>query len=105
PEPPVLAATIEDPNDGGLTLTGLLSLATHSWLADHVVAGTVLLPGTAFVELALRAGEQVDAATVEELLLQAPLVTPETGAVAIQVSVWGPGEEGRREIAIHSRPE
>src|SRR4029077_20203496 len=43
--------------------------------------------------------------TVEELTLQAPLVLAETGAVAIQVSVSGPGEDGLREIAIHSRPE
>src|SRR5260221_2319680 len=35
--------------------------------------------------------------------MQAPLVLPEAGAVAIQVSVSAPGEEGRREIAIHSR--
>ena len=66
----------------GLTLTGRLSLATHPWLADHAVAGTVLLPGTAFLELALRAGEEVGAETVEELTLQAPLVLPEQGAVA-----------------------
>ena len=59
PEHPLLGATIEDPNDGGLTLTGRLSLATHPWLADHAVGGTVLLPGTAFLELALRAAEQV----------------------------------------------
>ena len=37
-------------------LTGRLSPQTHPWLADHAVLGTVLLPGTAFVELALRAG-------------------------------------------------
>ena len=30
---------------------------------------------------------------------------PETGAVAIQVSVSGPDEEGRRELRVHSRPE
>src|SRR4029077_11748304 len=105
PEHPLLAATIEDPNDGGLTLTGRLSLATHPWLADDAVYGVFLLPGTAFVELALRAAEQVDAATVEELTLQAPLILPETGAVAIQVTVSGPGGEGRGETAIHSRSE
>ena len=105
-EHPLLGAAIEDPGDGeGLTLTGRLSLATHPWLADHAVAGTVLLPGTAFLELALRAGEEAGAETVEELTLQAPLVLPEPGAVAIQVSVSGPDEEGRREISIHSRPE
>jgi acyl transferase domain-containing protein/surfactin synthase thioesterase subunit len=105
PGHPLLAAAIEGPSDGGLTLTGRLSLATHPWLADHVVAGTVLLPGTAFLELALRAGEEARAQSLEELILEAPLVLREGGAVAIQVSVSALGEDGRREIAIHSRPE
>ncbi len=52
-EHPLLAAAIEDP-DGGLTLTGRISLATHPWLADHAVLDTAILPGTAFLELALR---------------------------------------------------
>ena len=104
-EHPLLAAAIEDPSDGGLTLTGRLSLSTHRWLADHAVGEAILLPGTAFLELALRAAEQVEANSVEELTLEAPLVLPETGSVAIQVSVSGPGEDGRREIAIHSRQE
>ncbi|WP_415925050.1 hypothetical protein, partial [Streptomyces sp. AK04-3B] len=33
-----------------VVLSGRLSLTSHRWLADHAVAGTVLLPGTAFVE-------------------------------------------------------
>ncbi|MHA4820510.1 hypothetical protein ACXZ65_39885, partial [Streptomyces aculeolatus] len=36
-----------------MVFTGRLGLATHPWLADHAVAGTVLLPGTALVDLAL----------------------------------------------------
>ena len=103
-EHPLLAAAIESPSDGGLTLTGRLSLSTHPWLTDHVIAGTVLLPGTAFLDLALRAGEEAGAETVEELTLQAPLALPEAGAVLIQVSVEGADEEGRRQISIHSRP-
>jgi len=64
-----------------------------------------LLPGTAFLELALRAGEQVGAEGVEELTLHIPLVLTEGGASLLQVSIAGPGEDGRREIAIHSRPD
>jgi acyl transferase domain-containing protein/D-arabinose 1-dehydrogenase-like Zn-dependent alcohol dehydrogenase/acyl carrier protein len=104
---PLLGASVElaGGEGGDLLLTGRLSLATHPWLADHAVAGAVLLPGTAFVELALRAGEQVGAETVEELTLQAPLVLPETSAVAMQVALASPDEQGRREISIYSRPE
>ncbi|HEX6687297.1 MAG TPA: polyketide synthase dehydratase domain-containing protein, partial [Solirubrobacterales bacterium] len=104
-EHPLVVAAIEDPSDGGLTLSGRLSLQTHSWLADHQVADTALLPGTAFLELALRAAEEVEAQGIEELTLQAPLVLPEAGAVAIQVSVSAADEDGRREIAIYSRTE
>ncbi len=102
-EHPLLAAAIEDPGDGRLTLTGSLSLATHPWLADHRVGETALLPGTAFLELALQAAEQVGAGAVEELTLASPLVLPESGLVSVQVTVSSPGEGGSRAIAIHSR--
>ncbi len=102
---PMLAAAIEDPDGERLTLTGRISLSTHPWLADHAVLGTVILPGTAFLELALRAGEEAGAETVEELTLQAPLVIPKQGAVALQVAVGAADDQGRRPISIHSRAE
>ena len=104
---PLLGAAVDlagDPGEG-LLLTGRLALSAHPWLAGHVVAGAVLLPGTAFLELALRAADRVGAETVEELTLQAPLVLSEEAAVALQVSVSGPDDDGRREISIHSRPD
>ncbi len=55
---PLLGAAVSAAGADGLLLTGRLSLATHPWLADHAVMDTVLLPGTAFVELALKAAEQ-----------------------------------------------
>jgi pimaricinolide synthase PimS1 len=102
---PFLAAAIEDPEGEGVAFSGRLSLAEHPWLKDHAVLGTVLLPGTALLELALFAGEQAEAPTVQELTLQAPLVLVEEVAVALRVSLSAPDQEGCREIAIHSRPE
>ncbi|HEX6688118.1 MAG TPA: type I polyketide synthase, partial [Solirubrobacterales bacterium] len=103
-EHPLLGAAIEDPSGAGTTLAGRISLSTHPWLADQVLHGAVLLPGSAMLELALRAAEEVGASMVEELTQMAPLVLPEQHAVAIRVSVSGL-DEGRRELAIHSRPE
>ncbi len=107
PEHPLLGAAVELAGDEeGLLLTGRLSQESHPWLKDHEVAGSVLLPGTAFVELALQAAQGVGAETIAELTLQAPLVLPETGAVAIQVKVGQPGDEpGLHPISIHSRPQ
>ena len=65
--------------------------------------GAVLLPGTAFVELALQAGQAGGAERIEELNLQAPLVFSGQGSMRIQVSLAPADERGARAISIHSR--
>ncbi|MFG2932877.1 type I polyketide synthase [Streptomyces achromogenes] len=99
---PLLTAATDLPDSGGAVLTGRLSRASHPWLADHAVHGTVLLPGTAFVELALQAAERTGCDTVGELTLHAPLILPEQGALAVQAAV-GPDRDGQRELTIWSR--
>ncbi|WP_086821074.1 type I polyketide synthase [Allokutzneria sp. NRRL B-24872] len=96
-EHPLLSAVVELP-DESFVLSGRLSLESHPWLADHAVAGTVLVPGTALLEMALRAGRRVD-----ELTLHAPLVLD--GDTAIQVHVGAPDESGKRSLTISSRAE
>ncbi|WP_425587176.1 type I polyketide synthase, partial [Streptomyces violaceusniger] len=66
---PLVGAAVPLAGGEGLLLTGRLGLDTHPWLLDHAVMGSVLLPGTAFVELAVRAGDQVGCDQVEELTL------------------------------------
>ncbi|WP_367127946.1 SDR family NAD(P)-dependent oxidoreductase [Saccharothrix sp. HUAS TT1] len=82
-----------------VVLTGEVSLTAQPWLAGHVVNGSVLVPGTAFLELALAAGERVGLPRVEDLTLEAPLVVPATGSVPVQVTV----REGR--FTVHSRQD
>ncbi|MEW1605728.1 polyketide synthase dehydratase domain-containing protein, partial [Streptomyces sp. NPDC093808] len=81
------------------------SLETHPWLADHVVAGRVVVPGTALLEMAIRAAEEVGCRQVEELVLETPLVLPQRGAVDLQVSVGAEDGSGCRSISVHSRPD
>ncbi|WP_307822095.1 SDR family NAD(P)-dependent oxidoreductase [Streptomyces coffeae] len=101
---PLLGAAVTLAGDSGVLLTGRLSLRTHPWLADHAVGGTVLLPGTAFVELAVRAGDSVGCDRVEELTLEAPLVLPAEGGVTVQVRVGPADASGRHALSVHSRP-
>ncbi|WP_189853384.1 type I polyketide synthase, partial [Streptomyces griseoloalbus] len=103
-EHPLIGAAVSMAGRDAYLFTGRLSLRTHPWLADHTVSGTVLLPGTALLELALRAGEQAGSAHVEDLTLAAPLVLPEHGGVDVQVAVGDPDDDGRRGVEIHSRP-
>ncbi|MGW5106291.1 SDR family NAD(P)-dependent oxidoreductase [Nocardia sp. NPDC004123] len=104
-EHPMLGAMVAQPESGGVRFTGRLSTATHPWLADHDVLGTVLLPGTGFVELAVHAGDQVDCPELEELTLLAPLVLHGHGGVQIQVIVGDSDETGRRGLDIYSRKD
>nr|QDA77044.1 polyketide synthase [Jahnella sp. MSr9139] len=104
-EHPLLGASVALADTDGVLFTGRLSLQSHPWLAGHVVFNTVLLPGTAFVELALAAAHHVLLDRVDELTLEAPLALPLKGAVLLQVSVGTLDEEGRRALTIHSRPE
>ncbi|MFI0424339.1 SDR family NAD(P)-dependent oxidoreductase [Spongiactinospora sp. 9N601] len=99
---PLLGAMISLPGSGGVVLTGRLSIGEQPWLADHAVLGQVILPGTAFVELALQAADRVECRSVEELTLHAPLVVPDEGGIAIQVVVEGADEAGRRPVAVYS---
>ncbi|MGX1800575.1 polyketide synthase dehydratase domain-containing protein, partial [Streptomyces albidoflavus] len=103
-EHPLLGAAVTLAGGEGALLTGRLSLDTHGWLADHVVAGRIVVPGTALLEMALRAAEEVDCAQVEELVLEAPLVLPQNGSVDVQVSVGAEDGSGCRPVSVHSRP-
>ncbi|MFJ7218820.1 type I polyketide synthase [Amycolatopsis sp. NPDC098790] len=103
-EHPVLGAVVVTADSGGAVLTGRLSAATQPWLADHVVQGSMLFPGTAFVELAIRAGDEVGCGRLDELTLAAPLIVPAEGAVRLQVVV-GALESEQRSLAIFSQAE
>ncbi|MEU3170400.1 polyketide synthase dehydratase domain-containing protein, partial [Streptosporangium sp. NPDC006930] len=100
---PLLGAVMPRADSDGVVLTGRLSSASHSWLADYVVAGSVVVPGSAFVELAVRAGDQVGCDLVEELTLTAPLVLGASDAVAVQVWVGAAEESGSRSVSVYSR--
>ncbi|MFD9290268.1 SDR family NAD(P)-dependent oxidoreductase [Streptomyces sp. NPDC060030] len=102
---PMLGAALTLAAADTVALTGRLSLATHPWLADHAVAGVVLVPGSAFVELALQAGDRAGCPHVEEITLERPLVLPPRGSVHLQVTAAAPDADGRRQLAVHARPE
>jgi polyketide synthase 12 len=104
----LLGAVVELPASGGVVLTGRLAPSAQGWLADHAVGGVVLFPGAGFVELAIRAGDEVGCGVVDELNLAAPLVLPagpSGGSVAVQVVVGGPDESGARTVSVFSRAE
>ncbi|MEU2970204.1 polyketide synthase dehydratase domain-containing protein, partial [Streptomyces ardesiacus] len=102
---PLLGSVVVLAGSGGVVLSGRLSCATDPWLADHVVAGSVVFPGAGLVELVVAAGGRVGCGRVEELALVAPLVLPESGGVDVQVIVGAVDGGGRREVSVFGRGE
>ncbi|WP_409490915.1 SDR family NAD(P)-dependent oxidoreductase [Amycolatopsis sp. cmx-11-12] len=97
---PLLGAAVEVADGETTVLTGRLSLESQPWLADHAVRGTVLVPGAAFVELALSAAEFAGYSRIDELTISAPLPLPERESVQVQVVVGADGA-----FALYSRRE
>ncbi|MFC3965746.1 type I polyketide synthase, partial [Nocardia jiangsuensis] len=97
---PLLGAAAELAETGTVVLSGRISARTQPWVADHVVNGSILLPGTAFVELALCAADRIGYARVAELIIHTPLEL--SAARDLQVVVTRPGAE--RAVDIYSRP-
>ncbi|HEX5254872.1 MAG TPA: SDR family NAD(P)-dependent oxidoreductase [Mycobacterium sp.] len=98
----LLGAVVPRPDSGGVVLTGRLSTADHPWLADHAVGETVLFPGAGFVELAIRAGDEVGCGVLDELTLSAPLLLPPAEGVQVQLVVAAPDESGTRRVSVYS---
>ncbi|MFC3540695.1 SDR family NAD(P)-dependent oxidoreductase, partial [Couchioplanes caeruleus subsp. azureus] len=95
---PLLGAAVAVAGADEVIFTGLLSLRVHPWLAEHDT-----VPGATWLELALQAGDQVGCDRVARLEIGASLALTEQSAVALQVRVGAPGEDGGRAITVHSR--
>ncbi|MGO1055188.1 SDR family NAD(P)-dependent oxidoreductase [Crossiella sp. CA198] len=102
---PLLGAVLSAADGDGVVLTGRLSLQSQPWLAGHIIRGIPVLAGTAFLEFALAAGEQVGCDAVEELTVEAPLALPTDGGVQVQVVLGAAEESGRRPVRVFSRPD
>ncbi|MFF3396890.1 acyltransferase domain-containing protein, partial [Streptomyces sp. NPDC002669] len=101
---PLLTAAIDLADTGHLILTGRLTPTDHPWLTHHTIAGTTLLPGTAFVDLALHTAHRTNCTTIEELTLETPLPLTDQ-PLHIQTVAGPPNPDGTRTLTIQTRPE
>ncbi|MFJ4920197.1 type I polyketide synthase [Streptomyces sp. NPDC088725] len=101
---PLVGATVALADADESVLTGRLSALSHPWLAEHRVGGRITVPGTALVEIAIRAGDESGTPRLERLDLLAPLTIGDRDAVQLQVRV-GPADDSRnRTLSVHARP-
>lgn len=106
----VLLSATSIPETGKILCSGYLSTKRQPWLRDHVIGGQVIVPASAFTELALRASrectETLEMMMLEELAFVAPLALSltEDEEFQVHVLVGEPQENGKRSVDVHSRP-
>ncbi len=103
-EHPILDGALPLADGRGWLFTGRLGTDGQPWLNDHVVFGEVLVPGTTFVDLALRVAEEVGCDLLQELVMEVPLLLSGGEQVRLQISVAEADDAGRRAIEIYSSP-
>ncbi|MEW1550082.1 acyltransferase domain-containing protein [Streptomyces tsukubensis] len=105
------AGTGPAPRQGllGERIDSAIQPGTHYWqtdlgtstanLGDHRIGGAAVVPGAAFVDMALAAAGQVlpgDRHAVSDVVFQQPLVLPEQGYARVQAVVEGSREQHAR---------
>ncbi|RCG13900.1 SDR family NAD(P)-dependent oxidoreductase, partial [Streptomyces diacarni] len=99
-----LSAAIDAPDERATFFSGCLALEDHPWLREYLIEDSVVLPATAFVELALHAGRHVGLSVVDEMEFGAPLVMSEDASVQLRVGVRQQEVSGRYRFTVHTRP-
>ncbi|MGW3974945.1 polyketide synthase dehydratase domain-containing protein, partial [Streptomyces ardesiacus] len=103
PDHPLLTQSMHLAESGGLLFTGRLAVGTHPWLADHMVDNNVLFPGAGFVEMAIRAGDEVGCGRIDELTLETPLILTARGSAQVQLTLEPADGNGARRFSVHAR--
>ena len=80
-----ILGSAKDLASGDSVYTSRLSVKSQPWLADHVIYGTVVVPGATYAAMALAA---VGApARVKDVFFYEPIILPEKASREVQLTV------------------
>ncbi|WP_280309506.1 SDR family NAD(P)-dependent oxidoreductase [Nocardia abscessus] len=99
----ILRDILDLPDGRGSVFSGPVSFEDHPWLTGHVVLGSSIVPGTAFLELVSHIGHGMNTPHVDELTLSSPLAISEGQHAMLRVLVDPASPEGRRTVTVYSR--
>ncbi|HUG85705.1 MAG TPA: type I polyketide synthase, partial [Euzebya sp.] len=102
---PLLGRSLHTP--GGVRIVEtVLQPSAVPWLRDHRVYGRIVVPATAFVEMALSMAaaqsEGHDVLVLRDVQLVRPLAIPEEGSAVVQI-ILQPPTEGMSRVEVHSQ--
>ncbi|STZ22095.1 beta-ketoacyl synthase [Mycolicibacterium phlei] len=97
-----LLGSAKDLASGDTVYTSRLSVRSQPWLADHVIYGTVVVPGATYAAMALAA---VGApARVRDVFFYEPIILPEKDSREVQLTLHPQQADGEFKFEVHSRP-
>jgi acyl transferase domain-containing protein/acyl carrier protein len=96
----------KDLASGDCVYTSRLSVKSQPWLSDHVIYGTVVVPGATYAAMALAAVGPPG--RVQDVFFYEPIILPEKASREVQLTLH-PLEEGLQNggafsFQVHSRP-
>lgn len=92
----------KDLASGDSVYTSRLSVKSQPWLSDHVIYGTVVVPGATYAAMALAA---VGApARVKDVFFYEPIILPEKSSREVQLTLHPLQDGGESTFQVHSRP-
>jgi acyl transferase domain-containing protein/D-arabinose 1-dehydrogenase-like Zn-dependent alcohol dehydrogenase/acyl carrier protein len=102
---PALSGILGNAKDlasGDSVYTSRLSVKSQPWLSDHVIYGTVVVPGATYAAMALAAVGTP--ARVKDVFFYEPIILPEKSSREVQLLLHPAERSGEWGFQVHSRP-
>ncbi|MDT5266829.1 MAG: hypothetical protein QOI90_3455, partial [Mycobacterium sp.] len=97
-----ILGSAKDLASGDSVYTSRLSVKSQPWLSDHVIYGTVVVPGATYAAMAL--ATVGPPARVKDVFFYEPIILPEKSSREVQLTLH-PLENGTSStFKVHSRP-
>ncbi|WP_370500352.1 SDR family NAD(P)-dependent oxidoreductase [Mycolicibacterium sp. jd] len=95
-----ILGSAKDLASGDTVYTSRWSVRSQPWLADHVIYGTVVVPGATYAAMALAAVGTP--ARVKDVFFYEPIILPEKASREVQLTLH-PSGDGGQKFQVHSR--
>ena len=92
----------QDLASGDVVYTSRLSVKSQPWLSDHVIYGTVVVPGATYAAMALAAVPTP--AQVRDVFFYEPIILGDKNSREVQLTLHPIDDGGSWTFQVHSRP-
>jgi len=92
----------KDLASGDVVYSSRLSLKSQPWLSDHVIYGTVIVPGATYAAMALAAAGAP--ARVQDVFFYEPIILLDKSSREVQLTLHPVADGGGWTFQVHSRP-